>query len=131
MIKKINKNMITKFDKFLNEGNSEVPEILLDEIKKIDSSVLEYMSIIQEDGIEVIEIDDNNRDVVELAKSMLTITKDIIEFGEMFDWKEEDELREYVEENSNDRYTYNYYPGGDSWGVAFSTVRLPKAEEIN
>ncbi len=122
--------MIIKFNKFLNEGNSELPEILLDEIKKIDSSVLEFMSIIQEDGIEAIEIDDDNRDLVELAKWMLVVTKDIIEFGEMFDWKEDDEMDEYIADNSNGRYVYNYYPGGDSWGVAFSTVKLPNAEEI-
>ena len=57
--------------------------------------------------------------------------KDVIKYGEFFDWKEEDELNDYVRKNLKKpyQYAYNAYPGGDGTAVVFSTVKLINCQE--
>lgn len=58
------------------------------------------------------------------------ILKNYIRFGPFFDWKEEEEMIEYIQKYSRGRYVYNAYPGGDGWQLVFSKIKLPAAEKI-
>jgi hypothetical protein len=55
-----------------------------------------------------------------------------IEFGESFDWKETDEMEEYLDEAPpvDKPYAYNASPGSDGYFVVWSDIELPNAEPI-
>lgn len=53
-----------------------------------------------------------------------------VTFGEYFDWKEDQQMEEYIRKYARGRYVYTYTPGMDGAGVAFSKIELPNAEEI-
>ena len=53
-----------------------------------------------------------------------------VTFGKYFDWKEDQEMEEYIRKYARGRYVYTYTPGMDGAGVAFSKIELPNAEEI-
>jgi len=54
--------------------------------------------------------------------------------GELFDWKESDEMYLYIIKHLKKyplfKYLYEGYPGGDGSLVIFSKVKLPKAESL-
>lgn len=59
--------------------------------------------------------------------------KDVIKVGEYFDWKEEDDMRDYIEDHFKNpyEYVYNAVEGTDGWYVIFSTEKLPLIDIID
>jgi hypothetical protein len=55
-----------------------------------------------------------------------------IEFGESFDWKEKDDMEEYLDEDApvGKPYAYNASPESDAYSVVWSDIELPNAEPI-
>jgi len=74
-----------------------------------------------------IEEDDKRYVFLKRVKRFL---KGKVTFGQYFDWKEDQEMEEYIRKYARGRYVYTYTPGQDGAGVAFSKIELPKAEEI-
>jgi len=72
--------------------------------------------------------DEENYRLVKRAEKFL---KGKATFGKYFDWKEEDDMIEYIQKYARGRYVYNATPGQDGWQVVFSKVYLPRAEEID
>ena len=72
--------------------------------------------------------DEENYQLVKRAEKFL---KGKATFGKYFDWKEEDDMIEYIQKYARGRYVYNATPGQDGWQVVFSKVYLPRAEEID
>lgn len=56
-----------------------------------------------------------------------------IKFDNFFDWKEYNEMEEYLKNRPFKKfpYAYNAYPGGDEIQVVWSKILLPSAEKIN
>lgn len=63
-------------------------------------------------------------------KRVKRFLKGKVTFGEYFDWKEDQQMEEYIRRYARGRYVYTFTPGMDGAGVAFSKIELPNAEEI-
>jgi hypothetical protein len=103
----------------------------------IDSNVLQAVSMIGDfteeeyrefQGEEDPDPEEQNYQFVKRAQKFL---KGKVTFGKYFDWKEQDDMEEYVRKFARGRYVYNASPGQDGWYVVFSKIYLPRAEEID
>jgi hypothetical protein len=71
------------------------------------------------------------------GKRLYTMLKSKILIDKMFDWKEEEEMVNYIYQTGprlyklGYKYTYNAYPNGDGVWLVHSKVKLSKAEEVN
>ena len=74
-----------------------------------------------------IEEDDKRYAYLQRIKRFI---KGKVTFGRYFDWKEDQEMEDYINRYARGRYVYTYTPGMDGAGVAFSKIELPNAEEI-
>lgn len=95
-------------------------------LSDVDSHVLEIMSLILEGETDF--TDDEN--TVEIAKWMFREHGDCLEFGELYDYDDTEDMEDYIEDEGDGRFCYNYYPDSDGTGVLFSTVELPNCETI-
>ena len=94
-------------------------------INKIDSYTLQNLEILGVEGLD--DFEDDEREFLKQAESFL---KYKITYGKFFDWKEEEEMKNYVSRYARGRYVYNAYPDADGIQVVFSKIELPNAEEI-
>ncbi len=67
----------------------------------------------------------------EFVKRVQKFIKGKVTFGKYFDWKEQDEMEEYIRKYAKGRFIYNGTPGQDGWQVVFSKIHFPRAEEID
>lgn len=117
--------------------NSLIPEItsydleILSDVIMADNSIRSYEDWYEDHG-EDYENDEEAQETYNKLYKIALIIKDKIEYGEPFDWKEEDNMEEYIENKKpiDKPYTYNASPGSDGWWVVFSSVELPSAEPI-
>ena len=67
------------------------------------------------------------------AKKIALALKGKIKFNyKVFDWKEEEEMIEFINSNPEPKFPipYNAHPGMDDWQIVWSKVPLPSAEII-
>jgi hypothetical protein len=103
----------------------------------IDSNILEAVGLLSDfteeeykefRGEEDADSEEQNYQFVKRVKVFL---EGKITFGKYFDWKEQDEMEEYIKKYSRGRYVYNGSPGQDGCHVIFSKIYLPRAEAID
>lgn len=131
--KQIDEEYRKKIQDFFNDPNSVKNEF---KIEDIDSQDLEDMDEIYNSdlsrsvGFREMLAEDPRKTLEMLLKAH--ILKDKIKYGEFFDWKESEKMDSYLAKKLKNPYEYAYdaYPGGDGYYVVLSTVKLPKAEEI-
>jgi hypothetical protein len=117
-----------------------IPEITSEDLEAIetmmdDNGIKDFEEFIDFHGIDIEHPDDleeAKRDY-ERFSDILIVLEGEIEFGEYKDWKEFDEVRDYLKHNTPEDkpYVYNAFPGGDGIQIIFSSIELPSAEEID
>lgn len=101
----------------------------------IDSNILNaissFNSFSEEEYKEFYDSDEDpeekNYQFVKRAKNFL---KGKVTFGKFFDYREEQQMGDYIHKYNRGRYIYNAAPGTDGWHVVFSKIYLPRAEAI-
>jgi hypothetical protein len=102
----------------------------------IDSNVLEAVSM-DESGLNSDDWGDRSQEEMDADDKMYALVQRVkrfikgkVTFERYFDWKEEDEMEEFIRKNAKGRYVYNATPGSDGWQVVFSKIYFPRAEAI-
>jgi hypothetical protein len=105
----------------------------------IDSNILQAVSLLdsytKEEYKEYMENEDDPDDPefrnYEFVQRVKRFIKGKVTFGKYFDWKEQDEMEEYIRKFARGRHVYNGTPGQDGWQVIFSKIYFPRAERID
>lgn len=115
-----------------------IPEITSEDLEAIsviydsDGQINSFEDFVDFHGIEDDDLEEAKADYDRLQDILIALEGDI-EWGEYKDWKEYDEVRDYLKHNTPEDmpYIYNAFPGGDGIQIVFSSVELPSAEEID
>ena len=115
-----------------------IPEITSEDLEAISviydsqGEIQSFEDFVDFHGIDEQDLEEAKADYERFQDIMIAIGNDI-EIGEYKDWKEFDEVRDYLENNTPEDkpYVYNAFPGGDGIQIVFSAVELPAAEEID
>ena len=105
-------------------------------IKISDESILEYAYLTtpeQYKDIDIVAEEFNlDKETKQEVANFIKNTKGLIKFtGKFFDWKEDDELEEYIGKVEGVwKFGYNAYPGGDGTQLVLSNIKIDGAEEV-
>ena len=112
------------------EINSYDLELLADLFDGSDP-VMSYEDWYEDHGDDYENDEEANQTYQKLYRIALALDGKI-EYGEAFDWKEEEAMDEYIENEApiDKPYTYSANPDSDGWWVVFSSIELPSAEPI-
>ena len=115
------------YEKF-TEGGDPIKDLGIGMIDKITSEALSYLYDPTNQLKEIKKKEPELADLIEVAQDLEA--EGIIQLGDYFDWKTEDEMWNYIYKKAKGRFYYNGTPDTDGVMVVFSKIELPSAEKI-